>query len=710
MKKALFVDAVGMLDTDLIEAYVLQDQSLRSRHTNRKRRLFALLAAAAAMLLCVALLVTSLPLIYVFNAEKINAAVSETVENVLFPLDSENGEIDREDIAFNWVEMPIAGELFQALGAGTDDSIIDKLQSAQDDTLVGQSMQNLGNFLSRMYAYYLKYRDDDGTVDQETTETETETETETKPEETMQGDKTEIPYVVETGGVTYEIDLINNCWKVAKIDGVRELMESNGVLRIAEQLYDLPVTKIESYAADGNTLIKELILPNSMTTIGVSAFEECKNLKKITWGEGIARIEMLAFARCGITALELPQSVKSVGDHAFTGCTSLKTVKLPTSMKTVQENCFSGCTALEHVIIPEGYTTLYDGAFAGCTALKSIELPESIRVLDVSVFANSGLEYAAIPEGIETVERTVFKGCKSLRSVYLPDAMYEIPEGLFVGCSALTEIRFPSACTAIRAEAFAQCTALREMDMPDTIVIIEKRAFYGCIKLEQVKFSAKLVRIETEAFMSCLALQSVILPEGFVDLGGAAFEGCSELIELSLPSTLQNLRSHAFKGCSSLLGVQIPETLSYVEENVFENCYSLYSVYLPAFSSEKARTDGMFKDCYNLISVTFGEGFDSADMGKNMFENTALIRITVPENVTVINEFAFTKCKDLRTVVLHANVQQISRGAFDGCTSLAKIEYPGTIAEFESGVTIDTDAIPSGVRIICSDGELIVTK
>ena len=709
MKKALFIDAVGMLDTDLLEEYVRKDQSLRSmpvRKTKWKRYLTALLAATLAMLLCVALLVTSLPLIYVFNAEKINAAVSERMESVLFPLDREDGEVDKEDLAFNWVELPIADEMFDALGAGTDDSVIAQLQSMNGDGFISESMHSLGDLLQRMYEYYLKYRDDDTAVDQETTETETEeqtTEEETKPEENEQ-----IPYAFEQDGVSYELDLANNTWRIIKIEGMRELMDSAGVLIIPEQRYGLPVTEIARYAAEGNTMIQELVLPNSMTTIGVSAFEECSNLKKITWGEGVKRIEMLAFARCGITSLELPQSVKSVGDHAFTECTSLKTVKLPTSMKTVQEHCFSGCTALVQVIIPEGYTTFYDGAFAGCTALKSIELPQSLRVLDVSAFARSGLEYAEIPEGIETVERTVFKDCKSLKSIYLPDAMETIPEGFFSGCSSLTEIRFPSACKSIGEEAFSYCTALENLDMPDTVGAIRKRAFYGCTGLVQVEFSEKLASIQIEAFMNCTSLQSVILPEGFTDLGGSVFSGCFSLTEVYIPSTLRFLRGYAFTGCSALEEIDIPETVQYVEEGVFMNCRSLKRVSLPAFSDSSTITNFMFKGCTQLSEVSFGEGFDDGDFGNRMFENTGLTHVVIPQNVTVIDEYAYYDCAKLETVVLHADVQQIMQKAFANCKVLDQITYQGTTADFASKVSVEQNAIPTGVRIVCTDGEIVI--
>ena len=162
MKKALLFDAVGKIDTDILESYALMDQRLRSRRRpgKTKRYLVALLAAVLAVILSFALLVTTLPLIYITNAEKINTAISDVVDGVMFPMDQvpEGEEIKHEDLLLNWVEWDFTKDFFSALGAGTEDSVIDKLQGMQSDGLAGESMQSLGDLLARLYEYYLKYK------------------------------------------------------------------------------------------------------------------------------------------------------------------------------------------------------------------------------------------------------------------------------------------------------------------------------------------------------------------------------------------------------------------------------------------------------------------------------------------------------------------------------------------------------------------------
>ena len=126
MNRSMFIDAVGMVDADLIEAYVLKDMALRSRKRSKtKRYLVTLLAAAVALMLTFALLITSLPLVYITNREEIDSAVTEAIDRVIFPLDDEDADYKQEDLLLNWTEWPITEQVFNALGAGTENSIIE---------------------------------------------------------------------------------------------------------------------------------------------------------------------------------------------------------------------------------------------------------------------------------------------------------------------------------------------------------------------------------------------------------------------------------------------------------------------------------------------------------------------------------------------------------------------------------------------------------
>ena len=253
MKKALFIDAVGILDTDLLEEYVKRDQMLRDRHIAQRRKgkryLVTFMAAALAMLLCVALLVTSLPLIYVFNAQEINSAVSKGVESILFPLDKKTEDgmpVNKEDLLINWVEWKFAREFFAALGAGTEDSMIERMQAAQGNGLISESVHGLGNFLAKLYGYYSRHKE--GTeVSPDELETENGKET---------GDETDPSYDVDGSvGLGYQKDYQNNTYMVSYIKDC-----TDEVIIIPTSYKGLPVVGIYEGAFEDCTTLKEIVL------------------------------------------------------------------------------------------------------------------------------------------------------------------------------------------------------------------------------------------------------------------------------------------------------------------------------------------------------------------------------------------------------------------------------------------------------------------
>ena len=93
-----------------------------------------------------------------------------------------------------------------------------------------------------------------------------------------------------------------------------------------------------------------IIIPNSVTTIGNSAFSGC----------------------IGLTSITIPDSVTTIGSSAFSGCTGLTSITIPESIITIGSSAFSGCTSLTSVTIPESVTSVKDNAFVGCTNLTSL--------------------------------------------------------------------------------------------------------------------------------------------------------------------------------------------------------------------------------------------------------------------------------------------------------------------------------------------------
>lgn len=169
------------------------------------------------------------------------------------------------------------------------------------------------------------------------------------------------------------------------------------------------------------------------------------NKKKIVIGGTINDADMSALSTFiksnSITdVVILADGVKSIGDNAFDGCSSLKSINLPEGVTSIGESAFYGCISLTNISLPDGVTSIGDNAFAQC-ALISIILPEKLTSIGMATFADCrGLTSINLPKGVTSIEDGAFLGCTSLISISLPDGVTRIGDWAFESCSNLEEI------------------------------------------------------------------------------------------------------------------------------------------------------------------------------------------------------------------------------------------------------------------------------
>ena len=278
--------------------------------------------------------------------------------------------------------------------------------------------------------------------------------------------------------------------------GLTELTLPNGVRSIGDYAFSgcsglteliLPnsVTSIGDYAFYGCSGLTELILPNSVTSIGNYAFSDCSGLEKITVDRGNKRYD--SWGNCnsiietGINTLivgcknsVIPNSVTSIGDCAFYGCTGLTELTLPNSVTSIGDGAFSGCSGLTELTLPNSVTRIGDCAFYGCTGLTELILPNSVRSIgDIAFTYCSGLEKITVESGnscydsrdncnsiIDTEFNTLIVGCKN--SV-IPNSVTSIGYYAFYGCSGLTELTLPDSVSSIGDGAFICCSDLSKI-------------------------------------------------------------------------------------------------------------------------------------------------------------------------------------------------------------------------------------------------------
>ena len=245
------------------------------------------------------------------------------------------------------------------------------------------------------------------------------------------------------------------------------------------------VTSIGESAFSGCSGLTELTLPNSVTSIGNYAFSDCSGLEKITVDRGNKRYD--SWGNCnsiietgtntlivGCKNSVIPNSVTSIGDCAFYGCSGLTELTLPNSVRSIGDGAFSGCSGLTELTLPNSVTRIGDCAFYGCTGLTELILPNSVSSIgDIAFTYCSGLEKITVESGnscydsrdncnsiIDTEFNTLIVGCKN--SV-IPNSVTSIGYYAFYGCSGLTELTLPDSVASIGDGAFICCSDLSKI-------------------------------------------------------------------------------------------------------------------------------------------------------------------------------------------------------------------------------------------------------
>ena len=439
--------------------------------------------------------------------------------------------------------------------------------------------------------------------------------------------------------------------------------------------------------------LQSITIPDSVTSIGDSAFENCLSLQSVTIPESVTSIGDRAFRSCwSLQSVTIPDSVMSIGDHAFYGCESLQSVTIPDSVTSIGRNVFRGCKSLQSVTIPESVTSIGDGAFYDCESLQSVTITDSVTSIGDSAFWRcsslqsvtipasvtsigdsafedcSSLQSVTIPDSVTSIGYGAFGGCKSLQSVTIPDSVTSLG-GAFSGCSSLQSVTIPDSVTSIGG-AFSDCSSLQSVTIPESVTSIGNWAFSDCKSLQSVTIPDSVTSIGNKAFSGCKSLQSVTIPDSVTSIGDGAFSHCLSLQSVTIPDSVTSIGDNAFGICSSLQSVTIPDSVTSIGDSAFEGCSSLQSVTIP--DSVTSIGDGAFEDCSSLQSVTIPDSVTS--IGRNVFEDcSSLQSVTIPDSVRSIGDWAFRNCWSLQSVTIPDSVTSIGISAFSGCSSLQSV-------------------------------------
>ena len=201
--------------------------------------------------------------------------------------------------------------------------------------------------------------------------------------------------------------------------------------------------------------LTSITIPDSVTSIGGSAFYNCTGLTSITIPDSVTSIGYSAFYGCsGLTSITIPDSVTSIGDYAFYGCTSLTSVTIGNSVTSIGYSAFSGCTSLTSVTIGNNVTSIGNYAFYNCSGLTSITIPDSVTSIGSYAFYGcSGLTSITIPDSVTSIGTYAFQNCTGLTSATLGTGVATISSYTFDGCTSLAKLTLNKADTYVTLSA-----------------------------------------------------------------------------------------------------------------------------------------------------------------------------------------------------------------------------------------------------------------
>jgi len=337
------------------------------------------------------------------------------------------------------------------------------------------------------------------------------------------------------------------------------------------------ITEIGEYAFAGNGNITEVIIPDSVSTIGDYAFQGCGITKltipcsfnnftinafsgcttiisiRLTQGTGIMPDYNTAdcdykytpwyYSASSLKAIELEDGITNIGKYAFYQLTKLNTVTIPNSVITIDNSAFALDTGLSKIVLPDSIKTINTRAFGGCTGLKELSIPCSATIAaDTSTFGNC--------TNIEKI--TLTKGTGTMPSFY---SNYKCTPW-YISRAKLTELIIEDGITNIGAHMFNGNTSIVSITMPSSITTIGANAFYGCTNLSSISVSENLSEIGTYAFYNCTKLNSFDFPNKLETIGTYAFTN-SGITSVILGSSVNNIQTAAFSGCNSLTNVYL---------------------------------------------------------------------------------------------------------------------------------------------------------
>lgn len=301
------------------------------------------------------------------------------------------------------------------------------------------------------------------------------------------------------------------------------------------------VTHIANYAFS-NCHIEQLIIPNTVVSIGDSAFFHCFGFEEVRLPDSLKTIGEYAFYSTQIKGIEIPDSVENIGSHAFESCSQLVSISLSNSLTSISERLFA-CTSLYEINVPpkvvkihnsafcacsklyrvslnEGIIDIGDNAFSGCYNLDEITIPSSVTHIGADPFPKGHCQIRCLSNNYIIKNGMLFTAdMKLLISCLYNSGSIDVPKGVevigsYAFSSGIISVSIPNTVKTICRGAF-NGTSLKTITIPKSVTKIEHLAICNCNELEEIRILNKKIEIDSAQFADgCGLLKVILIPQG----------------------------------------------------------------------------------------------------------------------------------------------------------------------------------------------------